>query len=279
MCDRIAVEEAPLLRRLAVHTSFIRKDLTADEKIDWFLSKMDIHAISTHHELFRAVTKTYPKTGSEQRQNVINAVLAYRWPNEEDEGKDTYTARVHFDWLHALHTAKPDCSFAKEALDKILEQFPDFEPREHPEHLKWVGNVGWVGPQSPWIIEELLSKSAEEWIEELLSFKQEKFLGPDRQGLVFAIGEAAKQDFQWGLALANALVDKAEWDADIWPALVNAWSKISINENQYQEVLQLLSKNELHHKNALQIAKVLYSLGVITKSGVQSDLKKSGVSG
>ena len=260
LCDRLAVEEVPLLRRLAVHTLFIRKDLTANKKIDWFLSKMDLHAISTHHELFRAVTKTYPKAGPKQRQNVINAILDYHWPNEEEKEKDVYTAEVHFDWLHELQVTKPNCSFAKEALDKISEQFSDFEPSEHPEHLKWLGNVESIVPQSPWTVENLLSKSPKEWIEELLSFKQEKFLGPDRQGLVFAIGEAAKQNFQWGLVLANALTDKGEWGADIWSALLNAWSKISINENQYQEVLRLLSKNELHDKNALQVAKVLYGL-------------------
>ena len=251
LCDRLAVEEVPLLRRLAVHTSFIRKDLTANEKIDWFLSKMDLHAISTHHELFRAVRKTYPKAGPKQRQNVINAIFAYRWPNEEEEKKDVYTAEVHFDWLHELHVTKPECSFAKEALDKILEQFPDFEPREHPEHLKWVGNVEHIAPQSPWAVENLLSKSAEEWLEELLSFRQEKFTGPDRRGLVLAIREAAKQDSRWGLALANALAKKEEWDTDIWLELLNAWSETGVNENQYREVLRLLGRTELYDKKRL----------------------------
>ena len=36
-------------------------------------------------------------------------------------------------------------------------------------------------------------------------------------------------------------------------ALINAWSGISVNENQYGEVFRLLGKNELHDKNALPL--------------------------
>ena len=260
LCDRLVEAQEPLLRRLALHTLLVRMDLTPDKKIDWLLPRMDFDDTSIHHELFRAVTRIYPDAGPQRRRNIVEAVLAYSLPNEQDENKDIYTAKVHFDWVHALHTAKPNCRFAKRHLKKIWKQFPGFRPKEHLEHLMRVSDVGWVGPQSPWTVEELLSKSAEEWVKALLSFEEEKFLGPDRQGLVFAVGEAAKQNFQWGLALANTLTNKGEWDVDIWSGLINAWSKISIEENEYKEVLQLLSKNELYGKNALQIAKVLYTL-------------------
>ena len=260
LCDRLVETDVPLFRRLALHTLLIREDLTQDEKIDWILPKMDFDDTSVHHELFRAVTRTYPDAGPERRRNVVDTILAYSFPNEQDENKDFYTAGVHFDWLNSLHTAKPGCGFAKQALDKLRERFPKLRPSEHPDHLMWVGEAGWVGPQSPWTVEQLLSKPAEEWIEELLSFKQEKFTGPDRRGLGLAIRDAAKQDFQWGLALASALAEKEEWDADIWSELLNAWSETGVNENQYEEVLRLLGRTELYDKNALPVARALFAL-------------------
>ena len=260
LCDRLAETESPLLRRLAVHTSFVREDLTADEKIDWLLSNFSLHDIPTHHELFRAVTKTYPNAGQERRQKVINAVLSYQWENEEDENKDFYTAAVHIDWLNSLHAEKPDCGFAKQALEEVQGRFPGLQPSEHPEHLRWIGEAGFISPQSPWTVEELLSKSAEEWSENLLSFKQTEFLGLNRQALVSAIGEAAKKDFKWGLALAYVLVNGNDWDTDIWPALLNAWLETTISENQFQEVLQLLSRTELYDKNSLSVARILCAL-------------------
>ena len=259
LCDRLAGAEAPLLRRLAVHTSFIREDLTPDEKIDWLLSNMDLYDTSVHHELFEAVVKTYPDAKPKRRRDVIKAVLAYRYPDEENKNNDTYTAEAHFDWLYALHTAKPKCSSTKESLDKLWNQFPDFHPNEHPEHKIWM-EVGVVGPQSPWTVEELLSKPAEEWIEKLLLFEQTKLLELDRQGLIFTIREAVKQDLQWGLVLAEALANEQQWSTDIWSALLNAWSEINIDKDQHQEILQLLCRTELHNKNILPIAKVLCEL-------------------
>ena len=59
LCNRLAETEVPLLRRLALHTLLVRKDLIPDEKIDWLLPKMDFDDTSVHHELFIAVTRTY----------------------------------------------------------------------------------------------------------------------------------------------------------------------------------------------------------------------------
>ena len=260
LCNRLAETEVPILRRLALHTLLVRKDLTSDEKIDWLLPKMDFDDTSVHHELFRAVTRTYPDAGPQRRRNVVETVLAYSFPNEQDEKKDFYTAGVHFDWLNSLHTEKPNCDLAKQALDKLRELFPDFRPREHLEHLMWVGEAGWISSESPWTVEQLLSKPAEEWMEELLSFRQEKFTGPDRRGLVLAIREAAKQDFRWGLALASALAEKKEWDTDIWLELLNAWSKTGVKENRHGEVLHLLGRAELYDKKALPVAAALFAL-------------------
>lgn len=262
LCDRLAETEVPLLRRLALHTLLVRKDLTPDGKIGWLLPKMDFDDASIHHELFRAVTGSYPDAGTEQRHNVVEVILAYSLPNEQDENKDFDSAAVHIDWLNSLHMVKPDCDFAKQALDELRERFPKLQPSEHPDHRMWVGEAktGWVGTQSPWTVEQMLSKPADEWMEELLSFRQEKFTGPDRPGLVFAIGEAAKQDFLWGLSLASVLAKKEEWDTDIWFGLLNAWSETGVNENQHEEVLRLLGRTELYDKNALPIARVLFTL-------------------
>ena len=260
LCDRLAETEVLLLRRLALHALLVRKDLTPDEKIDWLLPKIDLEDASVHHELFRAVTKTYPDAGSERRRNVVNAILAYSWPNEEDQNKDACTAEMHFDWLHSLHTEKPDCGFVKQALGELREQFPNLRPSEHPDHLMWVGEAGWISSQSPWTVAQLLSKPAEEWIEELLSFRQEKFTGPDRRGLVLAIREAVKQDFLWSLDLAEAMAEKEKWDSDIWPELLNAWSETGVTENQHEKVLPLLGRTELYDKNALPVAAALFAL-------------------
>lgn len=256
-CDQLAGSDALLLRRLAVHTLSARAQLPADDKLDWLLAHIGLHDSSAHHEISRAVRLAYPEASPGCRSVLIEAVQAYRWPDEDDQDKERRTARHHFDWLHWLHSAAPDCALTRQALDDVLARYPEFRPREHPDLTHWMGS-DWVGPQSPWTAEELLTKPAADWLPELLSFQPTEFLGPDRDGLVLTIAEAAKRGFDWGLELADALAGK--WDADLWSGLIRAWSEMELDEGRHREVLRWLGRAELYPEHDRAIADALYAL-------------------
>ena len=132
-CDQLVVSEVPLLRRLAVHTLSVRTELAADQKVDWLLKHIGLHDLPAHHEIFRAVKLAYPGASPERRQAIIDAVQAYRWPDEKASDKEQLTAYSHFEWLHWLHDAAPDCALTKRALDGVRAQYPEFIPSEHPD--------------------------------------------------------------------------------------------------------------------------------------------------
>ena len=257
-CDQLAGAEAPLLRRLAVHTLSMRQNLNPNEKIDWLLDRMDLHDLRAHHEMFQFLKQIYPEADPERREAVVEAILVYHDPDEEDENKEFHTARHHFDWLHWLHNAAPDCALAQKALDDVLERYPHIEPREYPDLLSWHGTS--TGFQSPWTVEELLSRPAQEWTDELLSFQRTDFSGPDRGGLVLAVADAAKQSFQWGLTLADMLAEDGKWDIDLWDAILRAWCDTELDEKQCRKILQRLHETELHRKHPRLIADFLYGL-------------------
>lgn len=259
-CVKIAESEVPLLRRLAVHTLSVRTDLMADEKIEWLLEHIDLHDLSAHHEVFRAVQLAYPEASSGHRVKVMDAVLAYRWPDEKDSEKERRAARHRFNWLDWLHRVAPDCELTKQALDDVLEQYPEFKPSEHPDLTHWTTGPSWAGPRSPWTAEELLAKPAVDWLPELLSFQPTEFLGSDRDGLVLTIAEAVKRRFAWGGDLADALAAAEEWDSDIWSGLIRAWSEMELDEDRHREVLQRLGSADLHSGHASEIADALYVL-------------------
>ena len=258
-CDQLAASDTPLLRRLSVHTLSMREDLNEDEKIDWLLGHIELHDPSARHEIFRAVHLAYPAASLDRRSALIKAVQAYHWTKEEEQDKERRAAGVHFDWLHWLHNADPDCSLIKEKLDEISGKYPEFKPSEYPDLTFRIG-TGWVGPQSPWSTEELLEKSAMEWLPELLSFQPTAFLGPDRIGIVRTVEEAAKHDFDWGRELADALANSGSWGADLWDALLHAWSKMELDEDRYHEVLRWMDRAELYPEHAKAIAEFLYEL-------------------
>ncbi len=258
-CDQLADAESPLLRRLATHTLSVRKDLNPSEKIDWVLAHMDLHDSSARHELFRVLRLTYPDATQQQRRAVLRAVLAYRSPEEEDEDKEKHTAYYHFEWLHWLNGAAPDCSLTAKALNDVLRQYPSLEPSEYPDLNYWISS-GPRGHQSPWTVDELLSQSADDWVGELLSFQKTEFRGPDRLGLVHAVSEAGKQRFEWGVDLADALAARDTWDTDIWDTLLRVWSDIKLDQKKALEILNRLHRTELYTKYARPISEFLYKL-------------------
>ena len=126
-CDLIINSDIPLLRRLAVHTLSVRSDLTADAKIDWLLTHIGLYDLNAHHETFRAVKQIYPNTSPEQREELIEAVLAHRWPGEDTSKREEYTAYEHFKWLSWLHDAERDCPLAATKLDEIWKKYPKIQ--------------------------------------------------------------------------------------------------------------------------------------------------------
>ena len=128
-CIRLVRSDAPLLRRLAVHGLSKRGDLTADDKIDWLQTHIDLHELSIHHEVFQAVKIAYPKLSAERREFLIESVRNYPWAEDDDPDTRRYIARQHFNWFYWLHKSDPNCTLAQKALDEVLAEYPDFETK------------------------------------------------------------------------------------------------------------------------------------------------------
>ena len=244
-CDLLIDSDVPLLRRLAIHTLPMRSDLTTDDKIDWLLTHIGLRDPAAHHETERAVYQTYPQASPEQREKLIKAVLSYRSSGEDDSEREESTAHEHFEWLSWLHRLDLTCPLAQDALDDILAGYPQFRREEAP-----------VDTQSSWSVEKLLARPADEWLEKLLS-SPSTIAHYDLQHVV---QDAAKQDFKWGLDLADALASKENWEANLWPTLIYAWRETELDENQGRAVLNLLKNANLHQKYGREVAFTLYDL-------------------
>ena len=257
-CDRLIGSDAPLLRRLAVHGVSKRDDLTANKKIDWLLTHIGLHDWCVHHEIFVAVKRVYPEAGSEHREALIKDVRAYVWSNKEDPKSEMRTAYQHFTWFDWLHKSDPNCALAKQALNEVLANY-SFEPSEYPDLTHWFES-GSVKLQSPWTVEELLAKPATDWLDNLLSFQGEEWDGPSRRGLLVVVAEGIKQNFDWGLELADALAEAGEWDIDLWSVLIRSWSKMELDKDKHSKVLRQISKTDLYPEHHSTIADALYAL-------------------
>ena len=258
-CIRLVRSDAPLLRRLAVHGLSKRGDLTADDKIDWLQTHIDLHELSIHHEVFQAVKIAYPKLSAERREFLIESVRNYPWAEDDDPDTRRYIARQHFNWFYWLHKSDLNCALARGALDEVLAEYPNFKPKKYPDLTRWIG-ADCLAPQRSWMPEELLSTPASNQLSNLLPSQSAEWEESNRRGLMDNVADAATQNFDWGLDLADALARIEEWDADLWSALIHAWSRMDLEENRYRKVLNWLSKTELYPKHNRAIAESLYAL-------------------
>ena len=254
-----ADSDVPLFRRLSVHTIILRSDLTSDEKISWLLGHNRLHDVAVHHEVFRAVALAYPTSSRKCRGAIINAIKAHKRPGDNPQDSEQHSAYYHYNWFFWLHNADPSCPLAEKAFNGVSKKYPQFQPREYPDLTAWTSG-GWTGTQSPWSVDELLAKPAMEWLEDLLVFQPEDILGPDRDGLISTITDAVKQNFEWGIELADCLVEKGLWNADLWHGLIRGWSEMDPSEEKDRVVLRWLGKSELYSVQTRAVADALLAL-------------------
>ena len=262
-CDRLIGNCVPTLRRLAVHLLSKRKDFSADDKADWLLDYTCLHDLTTHHETFQVMRNIYPYTSLETRQKVIKAVLAYECPDASDGDPVRSAARQHFTWLHWLKESDPDCDLAASKLNQINDQYPDFEPGDYPDLISFSVKTSFEEPRSPLSVHELLERPIEDLKTELLGFQEQDPYGPNRSGLHLAIQEAATQSFEWGIELADSLIEEGEWDTHLWSPLMRAWSR-ELDANRHSRVFGLLKNDKLYPRHAEYAVEVL---NVIVKNG------------
>lgn len=257
-CGMLAKSQAPLLRRLSVHALTRMTNLSDDDRIDWLLANVDLHDFAIHHEVYQAMRSIYPGASQEARLRVVNAILDYERACDGNKDDEVANARDRFDWLDWLHRASPDCVTAKSALDDLASEFPEFQRREDSD-LVYSIQVGFVRDESPWSVEELLSRPPSEWLDDLLAFKGIVLDGPNRDGLLSAVKQAAADDFQWGTELADLLVRSDAWESDLWEALWDAWSA-ELDEAKHRHVLNLARTPEVLRFHTKSIARLVLTI-------------------
>ena len=147
--------------------------------------------------------------------------------------------------------------------------YPESHPLNSLDLLPYPTNMIIPSQQSPWTTEQLLERPAAEWLSELLKFSDSvsrlsdnKLISYTRSELKNSIKEAAKQNFNWSINLANELAKKNYWDVDLWYALIRAWEeiKMDLDETRHREILCQLQVNKLYSKHYHIIAMVLHDL-------------------
>lgn len=252
-CPKLLKSDVPLLRRLAVYAIALRTDMSPDEKLSC-LGRAHVHSNAIHHEVFRLAQLVYPMAGHDSRVKLLDHVLE----SANDDASIEDVAYQQFNWLHWLCQADPECKLARTALDRVQARNPSFQPREFPDLTHWIGEFE-SGPISPWSVEELLAQPGCEWLQRLVALPANAGEWR-REGIHHAVTDAARQNFEWGQSLADALRDESLWSSDLWAPLMRAWSDAGVNAAEYLRAFEWICTPELQRYHQHAVAGMLEKL-------------------
>jgi hypothetical protein len=258
--QRLVASDAPLLRRLAVHAITVHPSMSADECLKWLLDHVDLSDSGVHHEMYRAVARSYAAASNNARQSVVDTILACKQPASGTWSAEKVTEWTHFEWLSWLLQATPGCAIAEAALAPIKDKYPKWTPSKHPDFTHWSGSADWIGSQSPWSIEQLLAQDPNAQIDDLLSFKGTQFDGPDRAGLIATVKDACKQQTLWGFALLEALSKRSLYSSDLFPAVMRGLGEADLTVEQWRTLLTAIEIPKLQVAYPSAAARLLQSI-------------------
>lgn len=206
--------------------------------------------------MFRLLADAYPQASERSQLTLLDRVRL--GPRDEDasgldEGIREYEIYNLLVWLHQ---SAPDSLLTTERFEEMQRAHQgEFEPREHPDLSSYISSL--APPQSPITVEELLSKDVGETIEWLLSYQGDVSERTTRSSLLETVGEAVARSYLFGRELSAALLDRREWDSDLWGTILRGWRDGDLAEDQWGGVLDFLIEHPELYTFAHEISDLL----------------------
>ncbi|KAA9163214.1 DUF4020 domain-containing protein [Amycolatopsis acidicola] len=225
----------PVLQRIGIHGLAHRTDMNATAKIIYLRERDWLYNHRLRHEVFNLISVALRHTDAPTADALVGDVLA--WPAEDDEEQRAY---VQFNAMAWLHRVAPDLQSAAEALNRLREQHPEFEEREHPDFTHW-SSFGIVTPQPALTADELhekISADHDDALLELLQWQnsQSHWDGPNWHDTLASLSQAVRQYPDDGFAVLDSL----HANDDIARSVIAGWSTANLNLTQANQVLERL---------------------------------------
>lgn len=241
ICNKWANSAALILQRLAIH-GIAESSLSAEEKLDWIINRGWLFGTGRKHEVFVLLRKAFPFASSDVKLEVLNQAVLGVSSDFESLDKKTIKYEI-YNILVWLAINDPYFCPIQNAINDIKLEYPDFEPREHPDFDSWMGPVEWVSPRSPISGEELLASPLEDKIEWILTFKGESSWGSEKAGLLTVVKEVAQSNYSWSRKFGYELEVREVVDGEVWNSLLLAWRDTVLSPEQWKEILNFLKRN------------------------------------
>jgi hypothetical protein len=258
LVDTWTQSNIPLLERLAVHGMSEAGHVSPDAKVTWLVEQNWLYDLPLKHEVFRLVALEYPKAGKAVREQLVNQIWS-AWPTEamdEPEERKHAAYRV-YNILHWLQEHDGDCDLLKTKLKNIGKEFPEFEPRKHPDLDTW-GMGGFRSVETEDRSEELLRQHPRKRIEDIKQTLKSDFVPSFVDQINHEdVQRAVAESFKWGFELAEYLLEEGVANSKEWRPIWRGFTETALDDADWEKLLSLIETNPPLHNHSRGIGQLL----------------------
>lgn len=258
--DHNIQSDSPILRRLAIHANTFYRQISSDNRLMWILKRTELNSFSEHHEIFRAIAHCYATASDKTRLSVIKKIRSIKEQAFQEWSQEKYTSYTHFNWFSWLLKSKPDCDFARMALEPIAAIYPDWKLSNMADFTSWSGPAEIVIDQSPWTVDQMIAKHPEEQIKDLLEYNENSAFGLNRRGLRAVVKRACIKNHKWGFLLADVLKKEFVWDSDLWVEVIDGLTDSNLDLHNWRKLLSIVEQVELQTRYPGPISNLLFRI-------------------
>lgn len=234
-----------LFRRLVLHGWTERPDKTSDEKLRWLLENVRIlEGGDCRHEAFRLIREHLPSATDDAREEVLTTAL--QPPQLDYEADDEHLAYLTYNLLYWLTLSDPTFDAARSEFERMQVEHPAFGTREHPDFDSWSSGGFSGGPSSPRSLDDLLNEndvsSLVTFLEDYTDDPADRFLGPNREGLMTAVSEATTTQPNWSLQLLAELEAREANESELWDAIFAGWRMTEASDADWPGLLAAIDR-------------------------------------
>lgn len=175
------------------------------------------------HEMYHFLEKNFDFLKKENQEKILDQIasLVDNYSDETDERKPLFTAWERMRWLQAIKNSSNQR--AKELYDVTLEVTK--EEHDHPDFDSYMSRT-WVGPTSPFSIDDFDKATPQEIIEMLRSYQNKKrgFAEPSIEGLTRTFEEyVIKEPLKCSLLIGDILSLSKIYLASLFDGYKKCW--------------------------------------------------------
>ena len=240
--------ESLVLKRLAIHGWGRRTDAAAEAVLKHIEDRGWLYGSGLKHEVYMLLKEVFPGVDAEAQERLIRHSMSANVLDGdllEDVDVDAISAYERYNLAAWLKQIAPESETAQNHFAALQAQHPDFGVRDHVDFDHYVGDVQRRWPRSPLTAADLVEKSADDAIDDIMSYvpDPDELRGPSREGLLATLRQAATENYSWSESVADTLMARGLWDAKIWGALLEAWRASQQGPASWANVLTMIDEH------------------------------------